>query len=150
MTTEVSNQDFNKKKLVQDTLSHLIFLKKAHEYFNSRNVNLKCALKRYLSKWVPFLAKAKTLKKVVVPMDIAWMWHVHRLCPTSHLKFLKGLEVQDDAEGMQQASRYLVRTARPHENETEQNKVYSATKALLILDTPGIVFNTVESLADLP
>lgn len=44
------------------------------------------AIKRYERLWLPMMAKApaKELHKIVAPLDIAWIWHMHRMDPVKY------------------------------------------------------------------
>eukprot|EP00924_Labyrinthula_sp_SR-Ha-C_P012847 snap_masked-scaffold_12-processed-gene-0.47-mRNA-1 protein AED:1.00 eAED:1.00 QI:0/-1/0/0/-1/1/1/0/462 len=52
---------------------------------------------RYVKLWMPLvlnngLERTESLgQKLVAPLDIAWLWHVHRLVPKSYLAFCRNL-----------------------------------------------------------
>ena len=46
------------------------------------------AIYRYEKIWLPFYAKHCHNHKLYPPVDIAWIWHCHLLCPTDYAKDL--------------------------------------------------------------
>jgi hypothetical protein len=57
---------------------------------------LDCAIRRYKSGWIPLLKtlsadpnEHKDPTELVPPVDIAWIWHVHRLNSNAYAKFVK-------------------------------------------------------------
>ena len=44
---------------------------------------------RYELFWLPLLAQSSVTENIAAPLDIAWVWHVHMLSPTSYEKDCK-------------------------------------------------------------
>ena len=63
------------------------FLKTIHEskYFYETEL-LNRAIRRYETVWLPFLNANSDDIEWIPPLDVAWIWHVHMLNPTSYLK----------------------------------------------------------------
>jgi len=80
----------NEIKLVDTAHEHVDFLRRIHPYVcgasdsHPREV-LEHSLYRYLKLWLPLLLEnASTDAVLVAPVDIAWLWHAHRLSPKSY------------------------------------------------------------------
>jgi hypothetical protein len=84
--------------LVKNAKSHLTFLKDVHrwsgDHLYTKSPTLACAVKRYKTMWIPLLKQmskkstSNSLSRVLVPpVDIAWIWHVHRLSSAAYDKF---------------------------------------------------------------
>ncbi len=62
----------------------LVFLKQVDEHPNLYDGNLVSeAIYRYERYWLPLVAK-KPNKKLLPPLDIRWIWHVHMLSPYAY------------------------------------------------------------------
>eukprot|EP00746_Dinoflagellata_sp_MGD_P131588 gnl/MRDRNA2_/MRDRNA2_65360_c0_seq1.p1 gnl/MRDRNA2_/MRDRNA2_65360_c0~~gnl/MRDRNA2_/MRDRNA2_65360_c0_seq1.p1 ORF type:complete len:447 (+),score=83.02 gnl/MRDRNA2_/MRDRNA2_65360_c0_seq1:99-1439(+) len=93
--------------LVTNAKLHLSFLKKVHEWSRGElyttSPTLSCAVWRYKTKWLPLLKEisrnnTSSLTMVVVPpVDVAWIWHVHRLSSAAYAKFAKNNGLDTDA-----------------------------------------------------
>eukprot|EP00924_Labyrinthula_sp_SR-Ha-C_P002588 snap_masked-scaffold_13-processed-gene-0.22-mRNA-1 protein AED:1.00 eAED:1.00 QI:0/0/0/0/1/1/2/0/437 len=98
----------SEKRLLELADKQVRFLRKCHfafvEILNERTLTLegeecfetledpKFSIYRYLELWLPLVLKhsqEKPVEKLVPPLDIAWLWHVHRLMPTSYLECCK-------------------------------------------------------------
>jgi len=67
---------------------------------------LDCAVRRYKSGWIPLLNelsanadKGKVLDptELVPPVDVAWIWHVHRLNPNAYAEFAEKHGINHEA-----------------------------------------------------
>ena len=81
-------------ELVVNSKRHLDFLKAVHSWAGDElytaSATLACAVKRYKSKWIPLLKEASknpAIEAVVPPVDVAWIWHVHRLSSLAYDRF---------------------------------------------------------------
>jgi hypothetical protein len=78
--------------LVSAAKYQINFLKKI-----DRNGNLyegeyfERALYRYEVIWLPMLQKHNYDEKLIAPIDVEWIWHVHMLCPTQYIEDMKSI-----------------------------------------------------------
>mmetsp|Transcript_6698 Transcript_6698/g.13770 ORF Transcript_6698/g.13770 Transcript_6698/m.13770 type:complete len:158 (+) Transcript_6698:82-555(+) len=112
--------------LVAASKNHLEFLQKIH----SSELNLKEpsseSFRRYETLWLPLLVKAANKREfgrleippVVPPLDVAWLWHCHRLAPRSYAKacreLLSAARVLDCPETAFQGALQLVQDEHPN------------------------------------
>lgn len=45
---------------------------------------LREALRRYVTLWLPLVKQAPADVELAPPVDVAWLWHVHRLSPLGY------------------------------------------------------------------
>lgn len=72
---------------------------------------LREAIRRYSDVFLPLLAhltEQKAVPELAVPLDIAWLWHCHKLAP---LQYAKDCEVKRHTTLSRQLRRRLA--ARP-------------------------------------
>ncbi len=80
---------------VGEVRRHVAFLKRVHDdasalYFNG--AALTSAVARYEELWLPLLAAREqrgTASALVPPVDIAWVWHLHRLAPLKYAAYCR-------------------------------------------------------------
>lgn len=74
------------KRLVQQSLNLIEFLEDVHavQVLYSGDIANK-AIYRYEKYWLPFLAQNMIKwQEIYPPLDVAWIWHCHMLCPTAY------------------------------------------------------------------
>merc|ERR1719326_145627 len=77
------------------------FLKEAHvrsggRFYDASSPSLICAATRYETQWIPLLRNLSVQTDVgaidlVPPLDVAWVWHIHKLKPQSYANYLKAV-----------------------------------------------------------
>ena len=79
------NTDFNPEALVPQAVQHLEFLKTVDRTSKDLHQDhvIHNAIRRYETIWLPLLIR-NPRSKMVAPPDVAWVWHVHMLCPTNY------------------------------------------------------------------
>ena len=69
-------------ELLQDVQEHLKFLKEISPELHQDHV-IQNAIRRYETIWLPLVAR-NAQYALVPPQDVAWVWHVHMLCPSAY------------------------------------------------------------------
>jgi len=73
--------------LVEAALEHRQFLQLVDAYPSLyAGPHVQNAVRRYELLWLPLLAQSSVTEDIAAPLDIAWVWHVHMLSPTSYEK----------------------------------------------------------------
>ena len=80
---------------VSDVKRHIAFLERVHDDALNRGSSLylspamlSVAVFRYEELWLPMLATQKNDENgLVPPVDVAWVWHLHRLNPLGYAAF---------------------------------------------------------------
>jgi hypothetical protein len=79
---------------VADVKSHIAFLERVHDDALNRGSSLylspamlSVAVFRYEELWLPMVAQKNDEKGLVPPVDVAWVWHLHRLNPLGYAAF---------------------------------------------------------------
>ena len=80
---------------VSEVKSHIAFLERVHDDALNRGSSLylspamlSVAVFRYEELWLPMLVTQKNDEKgLVPPVDVAWVWHLHRLNPLGYAAF---------------------------------------------------------------
>ena len=74
---------------VSDIKEHLNFLTAVEKSLPNAGVTLTAeTVRRYEKLWLPLVSKHEDLI-LIPPLDIAFVWHVHRLAPLQYSKFCK-------------------------------------------------------------
>jgi hypothetical protein len=73
---------------------HLLFLCQLHRSGVPFQPITIRSLERYVRYWLPLVAKSTTKNntkslKLIPPLDIAWLWHCHRLAPTIYASYCR-------------------------------------------------------------
>ena len=76
-------------KLIESSKEHVDFLRRIHPYncvFRTYSLAIqKHSVYRYIKFWLPLLLETNTTNETLVPpVDVAWLWHSHRLSPLSY------------------------------------------------------------------
>ena len=76
-------------RLVSLAKQHIEFLQRLHSHGVTLEGSIsRHALERYTGMWLPLVASELSRgTKPVPPMDIAWLWHCHRLAPLRYEDF---------------------------------------------------------------
>ena len=74
--------------LCQNARAHLQFLRSVHSSQTSLKTPPLESLRRYQDLWLPLVHENQSLD-LIPPVDIAWLWHCHRLAPKQYTKHLK-------------------------------------------------------------
>ena len=79
-------------ELMQDVQEHLKFLKEIYEVSPELHQDhvMQNAIRRYETIWLPLVAR-NAQYALVPPQDVAWVWHVHMLCPSAYTSDCKAL-----------------------------------------------------------
>ena len=73
---------------VNDIINHKKFLIAANQGLPSRGKNIsKESLFRYSKCWLPLVARHDDKTPLIPPLDVAWIWHVHRLAPLLYVEY---------------------------------------------------------------
>ena len=90
MNIDIENKDELSNFLFQASLDHRDMLRAVHacgKELYRPGADLDCAIARYLS-WLPGLKikmeRTENSDSEKIPIDIAWIWHVHKLDPASY------------------------------------------------------------------
>jgi hypothetical protein len=75
---------------------HVAFLQAAHHAGVSTSLPSRHSFQRYEKCWLPLLASVHKERigdfdKLIPPLDVAWIWHCHRLAPKTYAKACKDL-----------------------------------------------------------
>ena len=75
--------------LVASSRAHVAFLRRVHAAGVSLQRPSAESVRRYRELWLPLLASRATAElalaeDLVPPLDIAWLWHTHRLAPRAY------------------------------------------------------------------
>ena len=76
-------------EILQDVREHLKFLKEVSPELHQDHV-IQHAIHRYETIWLPLIVK-NYQNALVPPQDVAWVWHVHMLCPSAYASDCKAL-----------------------------------------------------------
>ena len=79
-------------EFLQDVQEHLKFLKEINEVSLELHQDhvIQNAIRRYETIWLPLVAR-NLHYTLVPPQDVAWVWHVHMLCPSAYTSDCKAL-----------------------------------------------------------
>ena len=72
--------------LVTASNRHIHFLQRVHAAGLSLQAPTLDEFRRYEQLWLPLLRSAPKDFVLVPPLDIAWLWHCHRLAPASYAR----------------------------------------------------------------
>jgi len=72
--------------LVEASRQHVRFLQRVHSAGISLRAPTAAEFRRYEQLWLPLLKVAPKDTVLVPPLDIAWLWHCHRLAPVSYAR----------------------------------------------------------------
>lgn len=72
--------------LVAASYQHVQFLKRVHQAGLSLRAPTAEEFRRYEQLWLPLLASASENVTLCPPLDVAWLWHCHRLAPASYAR----------------------------------------------------------------
>ena len=72
--------------LVTGARAHVAFLKEVHAHGLSLSRPSSESLRRYETLWLPLVAAStdSSTGPLIPPLDIAWVWHCHRLAPDAY------------------------------------------------------------------
>ena len=100
--------------LISAAKYQLNFLKKIEQNGNLyEGVYFERALYRYEVIWLPMLQRYQYAEKLIPPIDVQWVWHVHMLCPTQYI------------EDMKSVSKFIVNNRLKSEREIQNNFQFS-------------------------
>jgi hypothetical protein len=82
--------------LIESAALHIAFLKKIHSSGASLREPSERSTHRYVGAWLPLLAKmhasgALADAALSPPLDVAWLWHCHRLAPAAYARACREL-----------------------------------------------------------
>jgi hypothetical protein len=75
--------------LIENSLKLKWFLQTTHELGASLKPQSLLSIRRYLDFWLPLVKKHPDLP-LIPPVDVAWLWHCHRLAPKSYEEYVIG------------------------------------------------------------
>jgi len=75
--------------LVANARLHVLFLRAVH----MSNVSLRQpsfeSIRRYKELWLPLVAASSPDMELIPPIDVAWLWHCHRLAPYDYGRYVR-------------------------------------------------------------
>ena len=74
---------------LKDILQHQTFLRAVSKTLPNKGKTISCSnFTRYQNQWLPLVAKYPE-EALIPPLDIAWIWHAHRLAPLLYTAYCK-------------------------------------------------------------
>ena len=74
--------------LVSHSKDHIAFLRALHSHGITWSRLSSESLRRYRDLWLPLVSQNRGAQ-LVPPVDIAWLWHCHRLAPFRYTYYCK-------------------------------------------------------------
>jgi len=81
---------------VADLMEHVAFLEAVHDAELNRGsalyldrAVLHAAVHRYERLWLPLVAGRTAPHTLIPPLDVAWVWHLHRLAPLKYAAYCR-------------------------------------------------------------
>ena len=99
---EAEAEEFFSVDLVSSARAHIDFLRRVHAAGLSQRRASAESVRRYRDLWLPLLASRgaaalAAAEDAVPPLDVAWLWHCHRLAPRAYRKACVELHGAADA-----------------------------------------------------
>ena len=93
---EAEAEEFFSVDLVSSARAHIDFLRRVHAAGLSQRRASAESVRRYRDLWLPLLASRgaaalAAAEDAVPPLDVAWLWHCHRLAPRAAWGRARGL-----------------------------------------------------------